>query len=80
MKIFLRPALWALLITVIVMPAAQAAWVFPRSDSSAKSRQVGRTVHSSLQSTVRPLGNHLRTVKPLGGTRPPPKTILAKRP
>jgi hypothetical protein len=29
---------------------------------------------------VRPLGNHLREVKPLGGTRPPAKTILAKRP
>jgi hypothetical protein len=78
-----QPALWALtaLLAVATMsPAAHAAGSWPRNDSVAKARQTGKTVHPSVQHTVRPLGNHLRTVKPLAGTRPPPKTILAKRP
>jgi hypothetical protein len=78
-----RPALWALsalLVAATLSSAAHAAWIWPRNDSVAKGRQTGKTVHPALQKTVRPLGNHLRTVKPLGGTRAPPKTILAKRP
>jgi hypothetical protein len=80
MKGLLRPALWALLIAATLSPAAHAAWSWPRSDSAAKARQTGKTVHPVVQHAVRPLGSHLRVVKPLGGTRPPPKTILAKRP
>jgi hypothetical protein len=69
-----------LLVAAMLSPAAHAAWVWPRNDSVAKTRQTGKTVHPAVQAAVRPLGNHLRTVRPLGGTRPPAKTILAKRP
>jgi|CZKO01.1.fsa_nt_gi hypothetical protein len=80
MRVLLRPALWAVLIAATLSPAAHAAWTWPRSDSAAKAKQTGRTVHPAVQHGVRPLGHHLREVKPLGSTRPPAKTILAKRP
>ena len=81
MRVLLRPALWVALIVATASPAAHAAFLFPRSDSAARAKQQpGRTVHPVLQHSVRPRGNHLREVKPLGGTRPPAKTILAKRP
>ena len=72
-------ALIALVIAAIASPAAHAAWTWPLSES-AKARHSGKTVNTAAQHPVRPLGNHLRAVKPLGGTRPPAKTILAKRP
>jgi len=80
MKVFLRPALWMLAIVATLSPAAHAAWTFPRLDSAAKAKQTGTTVHPAVQHRARPLGNHLRLVRPLGSNRPPPKTILAKRP
>jgi hypothetical protein len=80
MKLFLRPALWMLAIAATLSPAAHAAWTFPRLDSAAKAKQAGTTIHPAVQHPVRPLGNNLRLVRPLGSNRPPPKTILAKRP
>ena len=80
MRVFLRPALWTLAIAAIASPVAHAAWIFPRVDSAAKAKHAGTTVHPALQHSVRPLGSHLREVRPLGSNRPPPKTILAKRP
>jgi len=55
--------------------AAQAPLIFPLS----KARHPGKTVSSGPRRTVAPIGS-LRVVKPLGGSRPPAKTILAKRP
>ena len=75
-----RALLWALLGAAAVTSTAQAAWVFPRPDSSARNKVPGKTVHPLVQNNVRPLGNHLRNVQPLGGTRRPAKTILARRP
>jgi hypothetical protein len=69
-----------LAIVATLSPAAHAAWTFPRLDSAAKAKQAGTTVHPAVHQAVRPLGNHLRLVRPLGSNRPPPKTILAKRP
>ncbi|HEY5020070.1 MAG TPA: hypothetical protein VII17_03545 [Steroidobacteraceae bacterium] len=80
MKVLLRPALWMLLIAAAMSPAAHAAWNWPWKDS-AKSRHTAKTLHANVQHPVRPLGNAgKRVVKPLGGTRPIGKTILAKRP
>jgi hypothetical protein len=62
-------------LTPVAATAAQAPLIFPLS----KGRHPGKTVTSSVQRPVSPIGN-LRVVKPLGGTRPPAKTILAKRP
>jgi hypothetical protein len=59
----------------VVATAAQAPLIFPLN----KGRQPGKTVTANTRRTIAPIGN-LRTVKPLGGTRPPAKTILAKRP
>jgi hypothetical protein len=70
---------WVLLLAACLSPAAYAAGVWPLS-SNAKARQAGKTLHSAVQQTVRPLGNHLRPAKTAGSTRPMPKTILAKRP
>jgi hypothetical protein len=58
--------------------AAQAPLIFPLK-SSAKGPHPGKTVTTGPRRTVTPIGS-LRAVKPLGGTRPPAKTILAKRP
>jgi hypothetical protein len=55
--------------------AAQSPLIFPLN----KGRQPGKTVTTAPHRTIAPIGN-LRVVKPLGGTRPPAKTILAKRP
>jgi hypothetical protein len=67
----------ALLCTLspVAATAAQAPLIFPLN----KGRQPGKTVTAGAKHTVAPLGNR-RVVKPLGGTRPPAKTILAKRP
>jgi hypothetical protein len=73
-----RTALCALLIGVLASPAAYAAWSWPFS--SSKTRHPGKTVHSSVQHAVRPLGHPPKTIKPIGSNRAPPKTILAKRP
>jgi|HubBroStandDraft_1064217.scaffolds.fasta_scaffold32604_4 hypothetical protein len=72
----------ALIGALLIAGAAQASstgMVFPLSPN-AKMRQSGKIIRSANQHQVAPLGNHLRVVKPLGGTRPPAKTILAKRP
>jgi hypothetical protein len=80
MRVLLRPAFWSLLIAAAMSPAAHAAWNWPWNDS-AKARHAGRTVHANVQHPVRPLGNAgQRPVKPIVGTRPIGKTILAKRP
>ena len=80
MKVLLRPALWALLLAAATSPAAQAALSWPWSDN-AKSRHTARTFHATVQHSVRPLGNaSQRVVKPVTGSRPMGKTILAKRP
>jgi hypothetical protein len=62
----------------VAASAAQAPLIFPLK-SSAKSPHPGKTVTTGPRGTVAPIGN-LRVVKPLGGTRPPAKTILSKRP
>jgi hypothetical protein len=62
-------------LTPVAATAAQAPLIFPLN----KGRQPGKTVTAGARHTVAPIGN-LRLVKPLGGTRPPAKTILAKRP
>lgn len=62
-------------LTPVVATAAQAPLIFPLN----KGRQPGKTVTAGARQTVAPIGNR-RVVKPLGGTRPPAKTILAKRP
>ena len=59
----------------VVATAAQAPLIFPLN----KGRQPGKTVTAGAKRTVAPLGNR-RVIKPLAGTRPPAKTILAKRP
>ena len=80
MKVLLRPALWTLLIAMALCPAAQAAWTWPLSNS-AKARHSAKIIRANVQRPVRPLGTaSQRVVKPLGGTRPIGKTILAKRP
>ena len=65
---------------VLLCPAAQAAGFWPFKDSQSKAKQTGVTLHGAMQHQVKPLGNQLRVVKPIGGNRKPPKTILAKRP
>ena len=62
----------------VAASAAQAPLIFPLK-SSAKGPHPGQTVTTGPRRTVPPIGK-LRVVKPLGGTRPPAKTILAKRP
>jgi hypothetical protein len=62
----------------VAASAAQAPLIFPLK-SSAKGPHPGQTVTTGPRRAVPPIGN-LRLVKPLGGTRPPAKTILAKRP
>jgi hypothetical protein len=62
-------------LTPIAVTAAQAPLIFPLS----KGRHPGKTVTTGPRRTVAPVGN-LRVVKPLGGTKSPAKTILAKRP
>jgi hypothetical protein len=80
MRVLLRPALWTLLLAAAISPAAHAALSWPWSDN-AKSRHTARTFHAAVQHPVRPLGNAgKRMVKPLTGSRPMGKTILAKRP
>jgi hypothetical protein len=72
----------ALIGALLIAGAAQASstgMVFPLSPN-AKMRHSGKIINSANQHQVAPLGSHLRVVKPLGGTRPPAKTILAKRP
>jgi hypothetical protein len=59
----------------VAATAAQAPLIFPLN----KGRHPGTTVTTGPRRTVTPIGS-LRVVKPLGGTRPPAKTILAKRP
>ena len=63
---------------IIVSPVVQAAGFWPFKEQRA--RQPALTVHSRAQHAVRPLGNHLHVVQPIGGARKPAKTILAKRP
>jgi hypothetical protein len=65
---------------LLLSPAAQASGFWPFNSNAGKTRQAGTTLHGSVQRPVRPLGNHLRVVKPIGGNAKPPKTILAKRP
>jgi len=73
-------ALLTCLLLALASPGAQAAGFWPFKSSASKTRHPGTTLHGSVQQAVRPLGNHTQ-VKPLGGgTRKPPKTILAKRP
>jgi hypothetical protein len=79
MRMFVRRGLWVLLMATIVSPAAQAAWSWPFKDSAKKSQHSATTLHPAGQHAARPLGNHLRVVKQVGTSRPPPKTILAKR-
>jgi len=62
-------------LTPVAATAAQAPLIFPLN----KGRQPGKTVTVGTRHTVAPIGNR-RVVRPLGGTRPPAKTILAKRP
>lgn len=62
----------------VAASAAQAPLIFPLK-SGAKGPHPGRTVTNGVQHPVAPIGG-LRVVKPLAGTRPPAKTILAKRP
>jgi hypothetical protein len=80
MKVLLRPALWVLLLAAAASPAAHAALSWPWSDN-AKSRHSAKTFHARVQQPVRPLGTaSQRVVKPVTGSRPIGKTILAKRP
>jgi hypothetical protein len=73
-------ALLACWLLALASPGAQAAGFWPFKDSASKPKHTGTTLHGSVQQAVRPLGNHTQ-VKPIGGgTRKPPKTILAKRP
>jgi hypothetical protein len=73
-------ALLAGLLLALASPGAQAAGFWPFKDSASKTRHTGTTLHGKVQQAVRPLGSHTQ-VKPIGGgTRKPPKTILAKRP
>lgn len=65
--------------TTVLLAAALIALLSPTA-RAAKTRHPGTTLHGSVQHPVRPLGNHVRVVKPVGGTRAPPKTVLAKRP
>jgi hypothetical protein len=74
LSVALSMALLATL-TPVAATAAQAPLIFPLN----KGRHPGKTVTTGVQRPVAPIGN-LRVVKPLGGTRPPAKTILAKRP
>lgn len=62
-------------LTPVAATAAQAPLIFPLN----KGRQPGKTVTAGTRRTIAPIGNR-RVIKPLGGTRPPAKTILAKRP
>jgi ABC-type Co2+ transport system permease subunit len=62
----------------VAASAAQAPLIFPLK-SGAKGPHPGKTVTTAVQRPVAPIGG-LRVVQPLGGTRPPAKTILAKRP
>jgi hypothetical protein len=62
----------------ITASAASAPLIFPLK-SGAKGPHPGQTVATGPRRAVPPIGN-LRVVKPLGGTRPPAKTIFAKRP
>jgi hypothetical protein len=66
------------LFSSVAASAAQAPLIFPLK-SGAKGPHPGKTVTTGAQRPVAPIGG-LRVVKPLGGTRPPAKTILAKRP
>ena len=59
----------------VAATGAQAPLIFPLD----KGRHPGKTVTTGPRRTVVPIGSQ-RVVKPLGGTRPPAKTILAKRP
>jgi hypothetical protein len=84
MKGLPRPAFWMLLIAMAMAmamsSAAHAAWLWP-SNNGAKSKHAAITLHATVQRPVRPLGTAgKRVVKPLGGSRPIGKTILAKRP
>ena len=49
------------------------------SANAGEPKHPGTTVHGT-QHEVRPLGSHLRVVKPIAGTRKPAKTILTKHP
>jgi len=75
-----RPALRRLLTVALMSLAAPLAWSFPLHDSLAGASHAGKTVQPAVQHTVRPLGNHLRAVRPIGHTRTAPRTIVAKRP
>lgn len=65
--------------TTVLLAAALIALLSPTA-RAAKTRHPGTTLHGSVQHPVRPLGHHVHVVKPVGGTRAPPKTVLAKRP
>jgi hypothetical protein len=75
-----RTVLLAAALIALLSPTARAAGFWPFKDNANKARHAGTTLHGSVQRTVRPLGNHVHVVKPVGGTRAPPKTILTKRP
>lgn len=57
----------------VAAAAAQAPLIFP------KGAHIGRTVTGGSQRPVAPVGK-LRVVKPVGGSKPPARTIFAKRP
>jgi hypothetical protein len=82
MSVYPRPALVllsALLFAAIVSPAAHAAWNWPLHNGASKAKHSGKTLQPVVQHPIR-IGNQRRAVKPIGSTRPAPKTILAKRP
>jgi hypothetical protein len=75
-----RALTWLLAAALLVplCPAAQAAGFWPFKSNKGKHAAV--TMHGAEQHQLKPLGNQLRVVKPIGNNRKPPKTIVAKRP
>ncbi|HEY3809674.1 MAG TPA: hypothetical protein VGL50_07040 [Steroidobacteraceae bacterium] len=64
----------------LACPAAQAAGFWPYKSTADKNKRTGITLHGATKRDVKPLGNQLRVVKPIGANRKPPRTILAKKP
>jgi hypothetical protein len=63
----------------IACPAAHAGGFWPYKSTADKSKRAGTTLHGATKREVKPLGNQMHVVRPIGANRKPPRTILAKK-
>jgi hypothetical protein len=64
----------------LACPAAHAAGFWPYKSTADQNKRPGITLHGATKHEVKPLGHQLRVVKPIGGNRKPPRTIMARKP